>query len=182
EISGARSRISSLTAQLGRASKKFDHESGRKIHLLDFVEDPINRIRSESDYDEFKALLAELKSSIDSGAIEQKSIPKANESLSEVMNFDIYAAVLSLRSLESRRSGLADSIGLLKITLGRLSDSKNAHEKIISDIESTKASAEDISLKIKNTKSSIERTFLEHYGKSIRIVDRADITQLWPTP
>lgn len=72
--------------------------------------------------------------------------------------------------LENKRSELDYSIRLSKSTLEKLKGSKNTHEKVVNDIESMKRSVAEASSEIEEVKGSIEKLFLDHYSKSIKII------------
>ena len=171
KISEINVRVSQLILPLERASKKFDHLSVRKTTLSEFITDPTSRINSESDYQEFRQLLAELKKSINEGKVEAKNNSRINESISGLLDSNLYVEIGELRALEGRRAELDRSIRMLRTDLSYIQQSKSSHEKVISEIHSLETGEKEMMQRIKDIKESIEKLFLEYYKKRIRITN-----------
>ena len=171
KISEINVRISQLILPLERASKKFDHLSVRKTTLSEFIADPTSRINSESDYQEFRQLLSELKKSINEGKVEAKNNSRINESISELLDSNLYAEIGELRALKGRRSELDRSIRTLRTDLSYIQQSKSSHNKVISEIRSLESGEKETMQRIKDVKESIEKLFSEYYKKRIRITN-----------
>ena len=171
KISEINVRVSQLILPLERASKKFDHLSVRKTTLSEFITDPTSRINSESDYQEFRQLLAELKKSINEGKVEAKNNSRINESISGLLDSNLYVEIGELRALEGRRSELDRSVRMLRTDLSYIQQSKSSHEKVISEIHSLETGEKEMMQRIKDIKESIEKLFLEYYKKRIRITN-----------
>jgi uncharacterized coiled-coil protein SlyX len=171
KISEINVRVSQLILPLERVSKKFDHLSVRKPTLSEFIADPTSRISSESDYQEFTKLLSELKKSIAEGKIEAKNNSRINESISELMDYNLYVEIGTLRDLEGRRAELDRSIRMLRTDLSYIKQSKSSHEKVMSEIHSLETGKKETMQRVKDVKASIEKLFLEYYKKRIRITN-----------
>jgi len=171
KISEINVRVSQLTLPLERVSKKFDHLSIRKTTLSEFIADSTSRIKSETDYQEFRQLLSELKQSINEGKIEAKNNSRVKESISELLNSNLYVEISALRDLEGRRSELERSLKALRIDLSYIRQSKSSHEKVISEIHSLETGEKETMQRVKDVKAFIEKLFLEYYKKRIRITD-----------
>ncbi len=83
-----------LILPLERISKKFDHLSVRKTTLSEFIADSTSRINNEGDYQEFKQLLSELRKSINEDKVEAKNNTRINESISELIDSNLYGDIL----------------------------------------------------------------------------------------
>jgi hypothetical protein len=171
EISALHSRVGSLIVPLERVAKKFDHTSGRKRQLWTFLEDPMSNIKNENDYKEFRDLMTGLKKEVDSGSIESKNNLRINSAISDLMSTDLYSILSSLRSFDAKRLELENSVRLSSGALDRLKGSRGTHEKVATDIESLKRSAEEMTANIESTNRSIERLFFEYYDQKIKIID-----------
>lgn len=171
KISGINVRVSQLTLPLARVSKKFDHLSVRKTILSEFIADPISRINNESGYQELRQLLLELKKSINEGKIEAKNNSRVSESISELMNSNLYIEIGELRDLEGRRSELDRSVRMLRTDLSYIQQDRSSHQKVISEIHSLETGEKETIQRIKDVKDSIEKLFLEYYKKRIRVTD-----------
>ncbi len=171
KISEINVRVSQFILPLERVSKKFDHLSVRKPTLSEFIADPTSRINNESDYQEFTKLLSELKKSITEGKIEAKNNSRINESISELMDPNLYVEIGTLKDLEGRRVELDRSIKMLRTDLSYIQQSKSSHEKVMSEIHSLETGEKETMQRVKDVKASIEKLFLEYYKKRIRITD-----------
>ena len=164
-------RMSQLTLPLERVSKKFDHLSVGKTMLSEFIADSTSKINSESDYQEFKQLLSELKKSINEGKIDAKNNSRVNESISALMDSGLYLEIRALRDLEGRRSELDRSIKMLRTELSYIGQRKSSHEKVMLEIHSLETGEKETMQRITDVKASIEKLFHEYYKKRIRITN-----------
>ena len=164
-------RMSQLTLPLERVSKKFDHLSVGKTTLSEFISDSTSKINSESDYQEFKQLLSELKKSINEGKIDAKNNSRVNESISALMDSGLYLEIRALRDLEGRRSELDRSIKMLRTELSYIGQRKSSHEKVMLEIHSLETGEKETMQRITDVKASIEKLFHEYYKKRIRITN-----------
>lgn len=171
EATSLANRVSSFTMPLERAARKQDHISPKKKQLYTFMADPVRNIRDETDYNDFKALLADLDKSVDAGLIDIKNNSRTKEMISDLLNKDIYDEILSFRSLEKKKSDLEEAIRHLEIMLNKIKEDKNQSAKTFEDIASMKKESEDLRSKIGSTKSRIEALFLEYYNKKISIIN-----------
>ncbi len=169
EASSLTNRISSIATQLERPARKFDHVSSRKRQLYEFIADPVNTIKNESDYREFASLLEELGKSVDSGLIDTKNSAKTRESISELLNMDIYDEIANFKILERKKSDLEGEIRHSEIMLSKLKEDKNNSERAVGNIESLKRSVVDIGIKRDQTKDKICALFMNYYNKRITI-------------
>lgn len=169
-ISGLVNKITSVTMPLERPSRKLDHISPRKRPLLGFIEDPIGRIKNDSDYKEFTMLIEELRKSVDSGSIDAKNAAKTNEDISRLLNADIYAIMLQIDAMKGKRSGLEEIIRSLEISLERLRRDRGNSEKAVKDIESMKANMANLEAGVNIAKGQVEQLFMKHYNRKLLIV------------
>lgn len=170
EISGLLNRINYITAPLERAARKLDHISPRKTQLHKFIEDPANSINNESDYNNFRMLLEDLKKSVDSGTIDAKNNTKTSEIISDLLKTDIYYMIVSFRALKKKKVDLEEQIRFSKRMLESIKESKSNSTKMIENIEIMKRKVSNTTIKINEIKNSIERLFLESYNKRISVV------------
>ena len=168
EISNLHGRIAMLTGPLERASKKFDYASVRKKQLHTFIEDPMTA-SADADYKEFMALVKELETSVESGAIEVKNKAEVVGLTSELLHSDLQSKILATNSLESRRSELGNEIRALEMTLDDLKGDKITSEKRARDAEELERRAKEIERQRDSAKSMIERLFKDYYGKTLLI-------------
>lgn len=171
QISNLAGRINYFTVSLERPSRKFDHISKRKRQLSSFLTDPTGNMKEESDYNEFLALLDELKKSLNSGNIDVKNNLKVEQVISELVSANLYSMANELRSMQGRRTDTQNEITFSKNIIYKLERDKESSKKAIQDKESMKKSAIEVESKIKYTKTTIEGLFLEYYKKRISLLD-----------
>ena len=170
KISDLSDRISLLTLPLGRASRKLDHKSVRKRHLGEFLSDPISSISSESDYNEFRSMLQELKESVEKGVVEVKNRDELLGAVSIALDSDIYSMINGLASARQERSIIESEIAALEATLSDLHKSKLSSEKLQKDL-SLAGEKMKSSMGLRDSeKIEIERLFLAYYKKPIEII------------
>ncbi len=177
ELRGVESRvdaikagINALTAPLGRAARKHDHLSLKKLTLSEFIEDPIERIRSEADCLEFMTMVGELKENIESDAIDAKNKERLIEAVSALLDSDIYGSISSLRTLQDKTAGLRREARKAEIELSELDMRKKAMEKERKGISELRQGREAVETAIGAAKTEIEKLFFEYYRKRISIV------------
>lgn len=167
-------KISLLTAPLERPARKQDHLSlNNKVALSSFIYDPINKINGESQYGEFVSLLGEMKENIEKGAIDTKNREGVLESVSALLNSDIYSTIKSFNSLQEKKAVVGEEIRMLERTDNELKKGRDSAEKLARDINSMREEAEAVRKTIGLGKASIEKLFLEYYRKHVTIL-RAD--------
>ena len=163
-------RISLMTAPLERPSRKQDHLSLKKIHISEFISDPINRIRGEEDYSEFSSLLKEMRENVESGKIDTKNREGTLSAINALMDFDIRNAIDSLRSLRERGMAVSDEIRTIERTIGEIKKGREGLERSMKDISLTRERAEAAERSVDSIKASIEKMFSEYYRKPISIL------------
>ena len=114
--------------------------------------------------------MAELRSSVDSGAIKLKNSGQISESIGELMRFDMNAAILSLRAMETKKLEVEGKINSSKTVLEREREKESAMEKIISDAEYAKGRKEEVISALNKTKTSIEQAIRRDYGRLVVVV------------
>ncbi len=159
-----------LVSPLGRASKKFDHSTTRRRPLSPFVENPMEHMRSEADYQEFRALIAELKKSIESGAIDVKNADEVNRKIEEILSSDIYYEVNSVRSMKGKKLEIGDEIRVLETIVNRMGDAKKSKDMRAMEINGMENNVVSINAALGAEKNNIEKQFLQYYGRSVSIV------------
>lgn len=169
EASRISSRISLLTAPLERPSRKLDHLALRKKSLHLFLEDPVGTIKDESEYHDFMELLHDLEKNVASGAIESKNPQELSNSISILLNSDIYYLITSLKDLDHKRLEVHAQIRELDRILEELYSGRrsvaNAHQQILlMEVEIKRILSSRQSLK-----DEIEKGFSLNYGKLISI-------------
>ena len=144
------------------ASQFFD---GGKRNTDVFLNNISARLNTDLYLQRFK------KKSINEGKVEAKNNSRITESISELLDSNLYVEIGELRALEGRRSELDRSVRMLRTDLSYIQQSKSSHEKVISEIHSLETGEKETMQRIKDVKESIEKLFLEYYKKRIRITD-----------
>ncbi len=75
-------RISLLTTPLERQARKMDHISLGKRRLYPMMADPVGEMKSEAEYQEFKALVKKLKEDVEKESVDAKNRVGTLESIS----------------------------------------------------------------------------------------------------
>ncbi len=170
EMTRLENTISLLTAPLERPSKKLDHLTLRKKPLHRFIEDPIGAIRDEAEYRDFTDLVQELKKNVDSGSIDSKNRQELSNSISALLNCDIYYMISSLKSLERKKLDIMSEERELERILeeldaGRENASKSRHqiERMENDLKAISDSRESLKLEI-------EGEFRAAYSRPVSIM------------
>jgi chromosome segregation ATPase len=171
EMATLRNKINSVGMPLERPARKFDHISPKKHPLYSFLADPLSNIKNESDYGEFKALISELKKEVDTGSIDAKNIARINDTITQLLNTDIYNLILQFRALDEKKSSLESEIRFAEATLSRLRNDRTSSEMAAKDIESMKKSAQEFHTRLNQSKIVVEELFLRYYNKKVSIED-----------
>jgi len=169
QLSGITGRIGMLTAPLEKASRKFDHLSGKKAKLGAFLDDPVSMIRSEEDYRSFMALLKELGAAVETGSVDVKNKPEIRDALSRLVNSDIYYDIESLDSARKRIRELESEWRELDRVSGSIKAGREGREQAARQIESMNQEIGRIMETQERLKASIEKRFLASYSKHISI-------------
>lgn len=162
-------RISILTVPLERPSRKQDHLSLKRIHLSDFIMDPVNKIKNQEAYSEFITLLNEMKENIENGKIDAKNKEGTLSSISSLIDFDIYTAITSLNSLREKRSGILEEVRTLEKVINDIRKGKEGVDKSMKDIASIKEREKAAEKSVVLIKASIEKMFSDYYRKPILV-------------
>lgn len=158
-------KVHSTVSVLGRASKKFDHISHKKLKLNPFVESPFERINSEEDYKEFAALLLELKE--DLGKLDIKNGDEVLRSVADIGNSDFYYAIGSVRSARSKKAMAYEEVELTQRMLNELRKSEDDMEMRLVEKNSMEKELERIKSLINEGKEMVEKQFRSYYGRPI---------------
>lgn len=169
EITGISGNISMMTKALERPAKKFDHLSMRKKPLYPFIENPIASINSKSEYDEFMALLADLKKSLQDGTVDAKNKDSSIDSVSSLMNSNLLENIDLLKASQVRLSGAEEELRLLEQSLSDLRKGGESAAKATSKLADMKKETEGIKEAMSSSKAAVEKMFFDLYGKSILI-------------
>ncbi len=171
EISDISGKVQRLCLPLERPARKLDHAAQNKRHLYPYIIDPLNTIKTEFNYNEFKALLAELGKSIDPGQIGERESAKIKDNILALTDFDLYGAITKINSLKSRKSELSFEAQMLRIRLKSQEESANASKRLMEDRESLKKEASAMKSKADNLRHSVQNLFFEYYKKRIVFVE-----------
>ena len=161
KIANIKGAMQSTLAPLHRLSKKFDHLSGKNLHII--IEDP-STMKNERDYAEFIKLLNELK-----GYIEGSKIEGSGHEVERLLKYDMLSDLKELHALESalaeerrRERRIADEISEKREKARRI-------EEIAMEEEERKQRISHLNEQIAKKKEYIESLFLQYYGKRIKI-------------
>lgn len=169
EIVALRQRIADLTLPLDRVSKKFDHNAHRKRELNRFIENPAGSISLESDYNDFKTLLEEMRVQLDEEKIEGKNEPRVRSALSKLANADLYGMILQLRSLQEKHTSINEEIRLGEERLSRAKEAERNSMIVLESKDSLSKRISELDSRIEKSKEGVEMLFLEYYGKKLLI-------------
>ena len=170
KISETSKKINSLTAPLERASKKFDHMTLGRKPLSRFLLDPINTLSSESEYAEFKSLMADFSKALMSGSIDLKNAEYVAAAASELEESGIYESIEMLKSLKSKKSETESEIRSLENEIGLISSAKRKVTDAAQEADALKSKSVSVSKSMNELKGQIEAAFEANYGKRIRII------------
>jgi hypothetical protein len=140
------------------------------VTLSSFIYDPVNKINSEAQYGEFVGLLNEMRENVEKGEIDTKNKEGTLNTISMLLNSDIYSTINSFNLLQERKIAVDEEVKILERTLNELKKGKDSTEKAGKDIILMREEAETILKSINSGKASIERMFSEYYRKQITIV------------
>jgi hypothetical protein len=169
QVADLNSAITSLVAPLEKAAKKFDHMSTSKKQLHRLVSDAANTIGDESGYLEFMAMVKELKERLDEGKISVKNHDAVSSAAERLLDSDIYSMIKSVRSANERKRKMEADIANLKMEMNHIKSYRENTEKTVNSIEEMKKIISDVQGSMSYSKTAVEKSFLEHYGKRIRI-------------
>lgn len=169
DISRIRSSMDELTLPLERPSKKLDHLSIRKRKLHDFIANPLDSVSSEEDYSEFRAMLAELKESLDKGTVDIKNRDTAMNAVEKLSNMDIREKAADIRQATERKAALEEEIRVLNQALADTQDEMKAKERSSKDREGMRQKEKETVDSRNEAKRTIEKLFETYYRKRIAI-------------
>lgn len=161
--------IKSLIAPLERAARKYDHGSGEKNTLSQFVIDPIKNIKTEFDYSEFIGKLKKLDNNVAGSSLMLKNSGNISETISKILEANIYEDIAFVNSKKNKAVGIKDEISEYDYELQNLLKSdktfRDSKAMLVSANERISNMANDVS----SSKSTIENLFLKYYGIAISI-------------
>ncbi len=169
EIARSYNQISNSTMPLERAARKYDHMSARKKRLYDLVTDPVHKLREESEYLEFKELLADLKKLIAENKIDVSNKEKIETNISYLLDANVHKMIKSYDELNAQRSSLKSRIAICERRLAEIKDKEDISTATIARMDALKASQEETKRKLLEEKKAIERMFSEYYSRNIEI-------------
>ncbi len=160
-------KVHGLVSSLGRASKKFDHISPKKLKLNPFVEAPLEHIKSERDYKEFVALLFELRESMD--RLDIKNSAEVLRNIEDITGSEFYYMIESARSLNVKKSMAREEVEVAQRMLNELHKSEKDIESMALESESMKKDMERIKNLMEDGKRMVEKQFWSYYAKAIAL-------------
>ena len=164
------SQIGSLTLTLERPSRKQDHLSVRKRHLHPMMTNPEEGIKSRADSNEFTEMVRELRDNIEKNVIEVKNKDGTLNTISELLNSDIYSMLESVKSLKQKRSDVKREIGVMEGALEDVKKGKVSAAEAREEIKKMEGKAAEAEKSINPAKEALEVMFFEYYKKRITIV------------
>jgi chromosome segregation ATPase len=170
EIESLSTKISTLTNSLERPAGKMDHLSMRKKQLRPLLIDPINTIRNEAEYAEFRASVKELKENVEKGSVDTKNKEGTLNSISLLLDADLYGMMHSLKSLQGKRSEIDYEVKIFETALSDVREGRMASEKAVQDIASIGQKLEETRKSITSAKQTLEKMFSDYYRKQITII------------
>lgn len=170
QVSRTAERISLFTAPLGRTARKQDHLSLKKVRLSSFIEDPIGRIDSDEEYAEFISSVREMRENVEKGLIDSKNKESLLDSISLLLESDLYNVIKSLKDTKARKAAVEDEIRTLERTLNDLRKGRDGIERAAKDVTAMEEREEAEERAIGSAKALVEGLFLEHYRRPISIV------------
>lgn len=176
EMSAASSEVSRISGSMGlltmpleRASRKLDHMSLGKRQLHAFISDPVGSIANESDYEEFRSKLAELKEAVEAGRVDVKNKAETVGAIGALADAGIYAMIGSLKSARARRLELEQETMALETAISDLRKGKAASDKAMRDASAMEERIRQVEKERDAAASDTESLFLKYYRKRISI-------------
>ncbi|MDE1768103.1 MAG: hypothetical protein KGH64_04225 [Candidatus Micrarchaeota archaeon] len=170
QISDLSNSINMLVAPLRKASRKFDHASGRKIHITDFIEDPINTIKGKEDYDRFIDLVLDLKKYVDADSSDVKNRESTIASITALAASDMLSDINGLEGMKSRKRAIESEIRDLERIMDGLKEGRSGIASSAHEMERMHKAAEELERSRIKLKEQIEKEFLDNYSKKISII------------
>lgn len=162
-------RIRGLVAPLERASKKYDHISARKKQLYAFVNDPVGNIADEAGYAEFREMVKELKTNIDSGKIDVKNAGSVSVAADYLLDSDVHLMVKSYIDMENAKPELYREMDAAETELGYARSSKAEAERAAHNADKLRTDINETRRAVEDAKKVAENLFSEYYGKSVSV-------------
>ncbi|MGD0728779.1 MAG: hypothetical protein ABR981_01760 [Candidatus Micrarchaeaceae archaeon] len=169
QIRNLQGKISPLTLPLERAARKFDHISSKKIQLHVFTENPIENIKTEHEYVQFKSLLEELGKKIEANEIDEKNNKNILENITKILDMDMYSMIKELKQFRDKKSEMEHNIKLLEANITRIENKKNDSKEELEKFEYIKKSAGTTETQLRQMKSAVEGLFSKYYNRKISI-------------
>ncbi|MCL5427578.1 MAG: hypothetical protein M1321_00120 [Candidatus Marsarchaeota archaeon] len=170
QISRLSSGISLVTTPLERPSRKHDHLSVRKRQLQHMLADPVESIRTDSDYAEFTDMIKEMRASIEKNAIDIKNRESALNVIDKLLGSNLLDTITSLRLLRQKRTDMEREIRALEGALSELRRGKRSHEDTRREMDKMIERAAEADKSVEPAKQELESMFLEYYKRRISII------------
>ncbi len=170
ELSSAQGAIASLLLPLHRPSKKFDYMSAGKIKFVDYLSDPIERIRDESDLRTVLNLSGALKEAIGSGRVDVKDRDGVIKEIDAMMPTDMLAIINDVRRLREDEAQAQRKIKALQAQISSLQAKEAQIERDAGDKVKLSKRLEEFGSVRDSLRLKIERQFKDIYRREIKVV------------
>ena len=170
ELSRLSGRISMLTISLERPSRKHDHLSVKKRSLFAMITNPEGNIKSRNDYEEFIDMIQELRGNINSDAIDVKNKAGVLNTISELLNSDLYSMIETTRSLKDQKIDMKREISVMEGALTEVNKGKDSTVQAKKEIKRLEEKSAEAEKSIIPAKEALENLFLEYYKRKITII------------
>ena len=154
---------------LKRVARKHDHIENGKSQISDFLNDPFDKIKDETAYNEFKKKLYELKSNIETGKIDVKNRDLIIDQINDLIDFDLYQKINELERFNIERNEINELILDTKSDLNKTDNIKEDIESLNKKIDEKNKSIHEINANIEQIKGKISYLFLNYYKINLDI-------------
>ena len=177
EEKAMRHRIVSILQPLSRASRIYDHESKRKVHITEFIGDPIHLLANTDNYNIFEAELRKMREYILSNSSKFKGHESDASQISDVLSSDIPSMMAKLQHVETEANAIKERIAGLSSKLHEIEREKDKTEERFGELADQEERLRKSYASIIDSKSKIERLCFEAYKSRLSITDLPDQVQ-----
>ncbi|MGC8652145.1 MAG: hypothetical protein ACP5UH_02760 [Candidatus Micrarchaeia archaeon] len=177
EINGIDIKIHPITASINamlkpieRAARKYDHESKKRLKLVDVIENPMSMLKDADAYARFSAMLKEMLENISSVEADEKESELAKGRIAAVLNSNMHALVLEASKLEEQKSQLLSELGAYKIRLAELGTMRESSEEAARESRLIKENRKKLSSEISSLAHAIGELFYSYYNIRVTII------------
>ncbi len=177
EEKAMRHGIISILQPLSRASRIYDHESKGKVHITEFIGDPICLLSDIDNYHAFESELRKMREYILSNPSKFKGHESDASQISNAISSDIPRMMAKLQHIETEANAIKEHIAALSSKLHEMERERDKTEEKFGELADQDERMRKSYASIMDSKTKIERLCFEAYKARLSITGLPDQVQ-----